>query len=298
MRIYAIREFLYLAEARNFSCVAKSLFISQSALSKHIDAMETEIGSKLFVRDRHSVQLTDAGVLFQERMKLVIREYDAAIKEIKDAQKGIEKTLKVGYLYGACKDFVADACSKFEELFPQISLELYTIEVEEPIPMLEANQLDMAVLVKLPHNNYSTFNYIDLYDDCLSVVVSHRHSLAERPWATLDDLKDERVLVPNKEAQPNVHAFYRQAFKNSEIWDDADESLRDINSALPYLSANTGVAITFRHLKSYFDIDVNFLPLVGVDTSFPVAAVWKNASENETVLAFAECLKQAYAQKK
>ena len=294
MQISAIREFLLLAEEMNFSNVAKSQFISQSALSKHIDAMETEIGVKLFVRDKHSVRLTVMGRIFQKRMKALINEYDSALRDIKNAQKGIEKILRVGYLYGACKDFIADARTQFEKLYPQTSLELYSLEVAEGIPKLKANKLDMVVIMKFPCGNYSTFNHLDIYEDCLGVMVSPRHRLANRSWVSFEDLRGERVLMPNNDIQPNVYSFYRKVIKDPGVWADADEALNDINSAFPYLASNTGVAIHFQHLQSYFDTEIVFLPLVEVDSYFNIAAVWKIARENEAILAFANCLKTAY----
>ncbi|MCL2756859.1 MAG: LysR family transcriptional regulator [Coriobacteriia bacterium] len=294
MHISVIREFLLLADEMNFSNVAKSLFISQSALSKHIDAMETEIGVKLFVRDKHSVRLTDMGRLFQRRMRVLINEYDAALKELKNAREGIEKTLKVGYLYGACKDFIVDARAQFEARYPQTSLELHSLEASDGFPMLRANQFDMIVAMKFPYGSYSTFNHLDIFEDCLNVAVSRKHRLADRAWVTLDDIKGERILMPDNNRQPNVYSFYKQVIKDQEVWADSEESLRDINSAYLYLASNTGVAITFRHLKSYFDSDVVFLPLAEIDSYFNISAVWKIAREDDAILAFANCLKIAY----
>ena len=294
MQINTIREFLYLAEEMSFSNVAKNLFISQSALSKHIDAMEAELGTKLFVRDTRSVRLTNMGKLFQKRMKVIIGEYDAAIKDMKNAQRGIEKVLKVGYLHGACKDFIAEAYSQFEAMYPQTSLQLHTLEIGDALSQLKANKFDMVVIMKLPNINYGSFNHLEIYGDCLNVLVSRKHRLADRNWVSLDDLKGERVLIPSNEAQPDLYSFYRRVIKDPELWSHAEDSLRDINSALPYLSANTGVAITLAHLKSYYDIDVSFLPLVDVNSDFSIAAVWKVARENDAILAFANCLKIAY----
>ena len=66
MRIDTLYEFLLLTSNLNLTETAKSFFVSQSVLSNHISGLEKELGIRLFVRDRHSVRLTEAGSLFLE----------------------------------------------------------------------------------------------------------------------------------------------------------------------------------------------------------------------------------------
>lgn len=61
-----IDDFLALTEYKNFSQAAESIYISQSALSKHIKSIEHELGVVLFVRGWTTVSLTDAGKIFLE----------------------------------------------------------------------------------------------------------------------------------------------------------------------------------------------------------------------------------------
>lgn len=61
MEIEHLREFAILARHLNFREAAADLHISQSALSRHIAALEQFYGTALFKRDRHAVYLTDAG---------------------------------------------------------------------------------------------------------------------------------------------------------------------------------------------------------------------------------------------
>lgn len=59
------REFITLARCLNFTQAAEELHMTQPALSKHIAALEREFGAELFIRDRRTVQLSEAGrILF------------------------------------------------------------------------------------------------------------------------------------------------------------------------------------------------------------------------------------------
>jgi DNA-binding transcriptional LysR family regulator len=61
MDIRYLFEFVNVAEKLNFSDAADDLFMSQATLSKHIAAMEEELGCKLFDRSTHQVALTESG---------------------------------------------------------------------------------------------------------------------------------------------------------------------------------------------------------------------------------------------
>ncbi len=79
MELEQLRIFLAVAETSSFTGAAKRLFVSHSTTSRAVAALETELGVRLFTRDRRTVELTEAGrVLCAEGEKLLRAAESAA----------------------------------------------------------------------------------------------------------------------------------------------------------------------------------------------------------------------------
>lgn len=76
-----VREFLYFSQIMNISKAARDLFISQPALSTHIQKLQTELGFKLVDRSGQGFVLTAAGQRFVERMRPLCDEMDRVLAD-------------------------------------------------------------------------------------------------------------------------------------------------------------------------------------------------------------------------
>ena len=72
----AIRVFVSVAEAGGFSAAARELGQSKSAASRHIAALEEELGAQLLKRSTRSVKVTDSGYAYLERCRALIADLD------------------------------------------------------------------------------------------------------------------------------------------------------------------------------------------------------------------------------
>ena len=91
-----MRSFLAIAEERNFRCAAFRSPISQSALSKQIRTVETELGSKVFDRQTRQVVLTKAGRVFKHEVIQTLEHSHRAISLVRAIVKAEEEPIRVG----------------------------------------------------------------------------------------------------------------------------------------------------------------------------------------------------------
>ena len=69
MNLKQLEYFVSVGETLNFTKAAKKCFISQTAMTQQIRALEQGIGALLFIRDKHHVELTPAGRVFMNEAK-------------------------------------------------------------------------------------------------------------------------------------------------------------------------------------------------------------------------------------
>lgn len=82
MQTDSLAYFLTLAQSGSFHAAAKKLSISQQGLSKAIATMERDLGTQLFTRTRHGVELTRAGAAAAQHAQLVLDEYNGMLDAI------------------------------------------------------------------------------------------------------------------------------------------------------------------------------------------------------------------------
>ena len=79
MKLSVMREFVRLAASRNYSRTAEELYIAQSALSRHMTALEKELNTQLINRTRNSFELTPMGEIALEGFQKILEDYEAML---------------------------------------------------------------------------------------------------------------------------------------------------------------------------------------------------------------------------
>lgn len=82
MNLEQLRYFLTIYESLSLNIAAKQLYISQPALSKSLQTMEQELGTKLFIRNKKGLYPTEAGKIFFESSTSILQLYDETLLKL------------------------------------------------------------------------------------------------------------------------------------------------------------------------------------------------------------------------
>ena len=195
MKIEYIREFLVLAEHRNFTLAARKLFLAQSVLSRHISALEKDIGAELFSRNTHAVRLTEFGEKAYRVFQKMTVAYDSLVKEAGEYRSGLFGTLKIGMLYYSIKRDFGDLLPRFQAEYPNISVATSPYQPHTMYEALLDGKIDIGVLwvADYPGSEHIDFNIIATSN--AYALLSTKHRLAGNSSLCMDDLADETIIL-------------------------------------------------------------------------------------------------------
>ncbi len=193
MEIRQIEYFLSVLETGSFSAAADKHYISQSSLSKIINALEKEVGVSLFDRSKRYVSLTEAGKVFLEHARKIDMANRAMFADLK------------GYIAGAVSFSIAAIpvitqygittyIAQFREVYPHIDFTLEEIDGLNILPALEEQRFDMA-FTRHQYLDPEKFASIEISKDKLLVVVSRKNHHVTRSSISIKELADDNFIV-------------------------------------------------------------------------------------------------------
>jgi DNA-binding transcriptional LysR family regulator len=151
MELRHLRYFIAVAEELHFGRAAEVLGISQPPLSQQIQALEHELGARLFERTNRRVELSEAGRLFLDEARLVLTQVDKAADVARRAQLGEIGELKIGFTASApFTSSIPQAIFAFRQAFPSVHLALQEMSSKEVAERLEEQSMQVGIMRPLP----------------------------------------------------------------------------------------------------------------------------------------------------
>ena len=199
MELRQLKSFIKAAEMLSFSDAAKALNIAQSSLSQQIKQLEDELDVKLFLRNSHSIALTETGKVMLPFALRTIHDAQTCTDRIRDLQKLLTGSLCIGVTY-SFSPILTETVISFMKLYPHIKLNIIYEPMNKLMELLAKRQLDFVLAFK-PTQPIADVESHTLFQNRLSAVVSATHPLASKEKVTLSELEKYDLALPSKGLQ-------------------------------------------------------------------------------------------------
>lgn len=255
MELRHLRYFAKAAETLNFSDAAKALNIAQSSLSQQIRQLEDELGIQLFIRNSHSIRLTEAGQVMLPFALRTIHEAQTCADRIHDLQKLLTGTLNIGVTH-SFSPILTESVISFMKMYPGIKLNIVYKQMNELMELLVKRDIDFVLAFK-PIGPIPEIESHILFQNTLSAVVARDHPLASLPKVTVPELQRYDLALPARGLQA------RNAFDS--IVSDTDSfkiriELNDVNTLLKLVRQTCLVTVLAE--DSIYDVsEVRAIPI-------------------------------------
>lgn len=168
---------LAIEEYGNISRAAAALFISQSALNQHLLHLEKELGMKLFHRNKRTMTPTQAGKIYLENAREILKIKKNTYSMINDLAASSTGELRLGLTWEHGVDMYTEILPEFMKYHPHFSVRLYERNVAQQHQMILSDHLDLG-FVLLQEKDRIDANYLSICHEEMLLAIPRSHSLA------------------------------------------------------------------------------------------------------------------------
>jgi DNA-binding transcriptional LysR family regulator len=240
-RLRALRE---VAARGSFSGAAEALYVSQSAVSQQIAALEAEVGVPLLLRLRSGPVLTDAGSLLVGHADVAIARLEQAERELVELSGLARGEVRMVSFPSASATIVTAAASRFGELHPEIRLSLVEGDPEDSIPALKRGEHDLAIVFDFTLNPFQEDPDLELrplLTERMHVALPADHRLAGEDEIELCDLDSDPWLCGN--ATTSCREMTVRSCRSANFEPDVSFESNDYGVLKSLVAAGLGVTL-------------------------------------------------------
>ena len=185
---FRLKVFFTVANRLSFTKAATELFITQPAISKHIQELEEQYKIKLFERNGSKISLTNAGEVLLKHAKNIFevyREIDFDMSALINQQKGL---LRLGASTTISQYIIPPLLARFHQKMQDIKVNLLNGNTEQIEKALLNKEIEIGIVEGQSKNQ--SIKYTEFLKDELVLVCNNNNRLKNKVQVTLEDLKD------------------------------------------------------------------------------------------------------------
>ena len=234
--------------------------MSQSALSRSIAKLEDELGTPLFVRHARRAELTHAGEHFLYHVDRVLRELEAAKREVAAPEQEDGGVVNVSFFHSFGGYLLPMLLAEFHAQHPEIRIKLNQHNSKFLMRQVARGKTDLCLCSTMTMAENIAWMY--LWSEELFVAVPKDHPLASRESVTLRDIEREPLITlkPNYSLRTLVDQSFELADSHPQVIFEGD----DVNTLASLVAAKLGVSI-IPNIPGIEHLGIVYLPI-----SFPV----------------------------
>ncbi len=234
-----LQAFLILARTGSFTQTAREMFLTQSAVSHSMRALENDVGCRLLDRVGKKVILTQAGEHLLQHAEKVLKEMEVARTGLEQMARWGRGRLRLAAPATLCVRLLPPILNAFKQSFPQSLIAIEPGDAADVPDLLERGRVDLALALESKPDE--RFDFLPLFVDELVFIVAPQHPWAKAGSAPRADVPRETLInyTPGSQTNRLIEAYFREddVVLNTPIQLGSMEGIREL------VKLNLGVAI-------------------------------------------------------
>ncbi|QDR81434.1 LysR family transcriptional regulator [Sporomusa termitida] len=294
MDIRNLQSFITVAQCLSFTEAAKRIYIGQSALSKQIADLESELGVELFIRHHRSLELTPAGKTLLKEGNALMTKITDIVEKTRQAQRGIRGSLKIG-CFGFENAFLPYSLKKFRALYPQISVDIRVLTLRMIENAIESGELDLGfTLIMGREIKANRFSQRLIHRTPLCFLLPGDHPYAGAASLDISALAADSFIVLSDSETPDGFNWFMNLCAARGFTPCIASKTTRMESIYWYVEAGVGISFMPKDpsLARHVPANISLVSMQGKEAYCNIMATWRKEHTNPAVPLFLKVLNQ------
>ena len=285
-----LRYFLAVAEELHFRKASEKLFITQPALSRQIQQLESYVGTQLFERSKRNVRLTAAGAYWYDEVRFLLNHLDASIKSMQSLARGDEGEIRIGFVGSAMQNVIPQTFIKMNARYPKLHTTLEEMPNMDQVNALKHDRLDVG-FVRLNRVEPDLDKRM-IFEDTFSLVLPTDHWMDEAGFLDVGQLSDEKFILFSSDYSSGYYDTIMSICEDQGFSPEVSHRSVHANTIFRLVENHMGVSIIPTSLSQGFDLKVKFIELKKIPQRTHLSVIWKKGNRNPALQKFLDLVKE------
>ena len=280
-----LQYFLALADELHFWRTSEKMFITQSALSRHIRTIEQELGVRLFERNNRNVKLTKAGEFLRDEFRQLLDDFESLARHARLIAEGETGTLRIGHPASITFSLLPDLISALRHKHPNLTARMIELPGTDFDTALLGYHIDIG-LNREPNKTKGLTSKRILTEN-FALAVPAAHPLAKKETIDLSEAKDERFILPfstgRSEHALGIRSLFEEAGFTPQVYFESDDG----GTILGLVTRGLGISVL---PLSYFHHGRDEVCFIKLQATTSVYAIWRSNDQNAGLKNFLNVL--------
>jgi DNA-binding transcriptional LysR family regulator len=239
MRISTLECFVFLSDIGSFHAAARTLNLSQPALSRRISKLEEELGTTLIDRSQKAVVLTPTGREFLESAQEIVSLAGKAIERTREVGHYSGRNVSIGAIPSVLEPVLIPSLLELKTRFRSVRTSIHEANSERVVKFVSGGKVDFGIGISM--SRPAGVRYERLYSEPLCLVCCKEHALTE---VSLLDWKILEKYPVSFNATTSGNWFRIQsALKSRNVYPDWQYECRSLHGVLSFVAQGAAIAI-------------------------------------------------------
>jgi DNA-binding transcriptional LysR family regulator len=283
MEFRHLKYFITVAEELHFGRAAIRLNMSQPPLSQQIRQLEDELGFPLFYRDKHHVELSEAGRVFLEEARLTLANMEQAQAAAEKAHQGMIGRLVVGFV-GSTTYSLVPLLMQYREQYPIVNLTLHQMKTGHQLQALNDRSMHLGVV----RNPIRTANLISetFLKERFVAILPAAHPLAKRKNLRMQDLADEPFILSSRFNGTTYHETVMHLCYQAGFTPNIALEVPELLTIVAFVAEGMGIALVPASFKHQQNQGIVYRELLEVTETLRTVFIWRKDEQSSILREF------------